>query len=954
MSRPTRPRNRQGFFSQHRLRFWLCLVTLVLALAAVARLQVEWLWFQQFSLETVVLRRWLLQAAGFLAAACLALAGALWRHNWLRLGRRDLSVDREDPHRLAMAGLRYTFVLVLCGCVVVFDLLVLARLAWLAWLTPFRLGQWWEQPVDAASVITATVAGFIALAVGLTQRRAMAAVFWLGSLLTCFTAARAWGLWALALTIPSTGEVEPLFGADVSFGLGRFSALALLWQLLLAQLVLTVGTALLVRFTRSPALTDWRFDGLLPIERRRLRPLLAVVLGLLAALLWLSRHQMLWTQDGVVAGAGWLDVHFVLPLRQSASIALFALAALVFPLPGSIPRRRWRLLAAAVLFGALILEVVMTPALQWLVVKPRELTLETPYLDHAITATRNAFQLNEVSSQSFNPAPRLRPQDLMEGASTRRNVRLWDSQPLLATNRQLQQLRLYYRFSNAAVDRYQLAPDQDQRQQVIIAARELDQASLPERSRTWLNRHFVFTHGYGFTLSPVNTKATDNLPEYFISDLGKSTRITGNASLDISREDVMERVPIGRAALYFGMLPSPYAVAPTDVPEFDFPEGDVNKYTHYSGQAGVPLSNAWQRLTAAIYLKEPRLLNTPSLQSTSKLLIRRDVRQRLQALAPFLAFHGDPYLVSVPIEGNHPGYVSEQHQYWIVDAYTESKTYPYSADLPDGSSLRYARNSVKAVVDAYNGSVHLYVSEPEDPIILGWQALFPELFQPLDAMPAELQAHLMVPNHLFELQVQQLLRYHVTDPRTFYSGDDVWQVPKETYGKRQIPVAPYHITAQINSANPSEFLLLQPLTPLARPNLAAWLVARSDGPHYGELVLLRFPSERRIFGPEQIQALINQNPLISQKFGLWDRAGSEVVQGNLLVLPIGEALLYVEPVYLRASRGGLPTLIRVVVSDGSRVAMDSNLTDALKALIGDESSTSLVQDLSLTPEPSLD
>ena len=950
MSHRTRPWTRQGFFHLPLPGIGLAAISLVLALTALARLQVEWLWFQQFSLESVLLRRWLFQMAAGGAAACIALSGALWRRNWLSLGRSGVTPDRDDPHRLALTGLQYSLSLLLCAGVVVIDLLGLLRLAWLAWWMPFRLGQWWEQPLELNSLLVVLVAGVFTLVVCLARRRSMAALFWLGSLCTCFTAARAWGLWALALTIPSTGEIEPLLGADVSFGLGRFSALALVLQLLLMQLLLTLGTALLLRLTRPPALSDWSFDGLLPIERRRLRPLLALVLGLLAALLWLSRHQLLWTQDGVVAGAGWLDVHFVLPLRQVAATALIVLAALVFPLPWSIPRRRWRLITTLVLFGALSIELVITPALQWLVVKPRELMLETPYLSRAIAATRRAYQLDAITTRSVNPSPRLRAQDLIDGASTLKNVRLWDSQPLLATNRQLQQLRLYYRFSNAAVDRYQLVPGQDQRQQVIIAARELDQASLPERSRTWLNRHFVFTHGFGFTLSPVNTRAADGLPEYFISDLGKATRIAGNESLGISRDDVKERVPIGRAALYFGMLPSPYAVAPTEVQEFDFPEGDENTYNHYSGHAGVPLANLWQRLAAAVYLKEPRLLNTGSLKTTSKLLLRRDVRQRVKALAPFLSFNGEPYLVSVPIHPNTSGYSEEQHQYWIVDAYTESNTYPYSAGLPDGDSLRYVRNAVKAVVDAYNGSVQLYISEPEDPIILGWQRLFPDLFQSLSAMPVELQAHLMVPSYLFELQVQQLLRYHVTDPRTFYSGDDVWQVPNEIYGKRQIPVAPYHITAQLSPSKRSEFLLLQPLTPLARPNLAAWLAARSDSPNYGDLVLLRFPSELPIFGPEQIQALINQNPVISQQFGLWDRAGSEVVQGNLLVLPIGDALLYVEPVYLRASRGGLPTLTRVVVSDGSRVAMDSNLMDALKALVGDQSATAVVQDLTLPSE----
>ena len=954
MSRPNRGRSHRQLECRpwRRRQFWLGSAILILAFVLLCRLQVEWLWFEQFSLQAVLVKRWTFQIiAGFLAFTVASL-GAFWRSSWLQLSDDHSSVSSDDSHRFALSGWRYGLMLLITAGAVVVALAVLMRLAWLACTNPFSLGHWWEQPMTGHPSISCTLLLLIAVALIARSRRIRTApLFIFGSLCTCFTAARAWGLWALALNIPATGELEPLFGADVSFGLGRFSAIALLLQLLLAQLVLTVATALLRRFSRPADVSNWSFPGLQPIERQRLRPFLALILALLAALLWLSRHQLLWTQDGVVAGAGWLDVHLVLPLRQIESLSMLALAVLVLPLPWAIHRRQWRAWATTLLFAALLAELLLTPSLDWLVVRPRELKLERPYLTHAIAATRRAFQLDAITTRSLNPASRVRPEDLVEGASTLDNVRLWDSQPLLATNRQLQQLRVYYRFSSAAVDRYQITADPGQRQQVIITARELDQAALPDRSRTWLNRHFVFTHGYGFTLSPVNTRAVDGLPEYFISDLGKATRIQGNESLSITQEDVEKRVPIGRAALYFGMLPSPYAIAPTSVQEFDFPEGDENTYNHYSGNAGVPLSNPWQRLTAAVYLKEPRLLNTGSLKTSSKLLLRRDVRKRVKALAPFLSFEGDPYLVSVPIEGEQSGYDSAQNQYWIVDGYTSSSTYPYAADLPDGTSMRYVRNSVKAVVDAYNGNVHLYVSEPDDPMIGGWMKLFPELFQPLDAMPTQLRDHLMVPSHMFQLQVQQLLRYHVTDPRTFYSGDDVWQVPLELYGQRQIPVAPYHITAQLTPAQRSEFLLLQPLTPLARPNLSAWLAARSDSPHYGELVLIRFPPDLPIFGPEQIQALINQNPVISQQFGLWDRAGSEVVQGNLLVLPLGKALLYVEPVYLRARQGGLPTLTRVVVSDGSRVAMDVNLMDALKALLGKHSATAVVQDLHATQDP---
>ncbi|MDP4681341.1 MAG: UPF0182 family protein, partial [Cyanobium sp. MAG_255] len=681
-------------------------------------------------------------------------------------------------------------------------------------------------------------------------------------------------------------------------------------------------------------LSDGRFHGFTPAQLVQLRWPLGSLALLVAGSFWLGRHQLLLSTAGSVPGAGWLDVHLVLPLRTLAAlVALLTAVALLLPLP----RRgiRGPLLGAVSLALLLVplLEVALTPVLQLLLVKPRELQLETTYLARSIRATRAAFQLDDISTRFVKPRRRLTRADVQASQATLRNIRLWDSQPLLSTNRQLQQLRVYYRFSTAAVDRYNLAANQGLgRQLVIITARELDQASLPPAARTWLNTHLVFTHGYGFTVSPVNTSSPDGLPDYFISDLGASTRVQGNAQLGITTAQVRAGIPIGKPSLYFGALVSPYALAPTKVQEFDYPQGDENLYTHYGGSAGVLIGSAWGRLAAATYLREPKLLMQGAITPQTRLLLRREVRQRLTSLAPFVRFEGDPYLVSVQLDKPGP-FARDQHQFWIVEGFTTSRSYPYSAAVPGDADIRYLRNSVKAVVDAYNGTAVLYVAEPEDPIIAGWQRLFPDLFQPLAAMPKPLQAHIRYPQRQFELQTSQLLRYHVTDPRIFYSGDDVWQVPKELYGRSQIPVKPYHISAQLTPELPPEFLLLQPLTPLARPNLAAWLAARSDAPNYGELVLLRFPTQTPIFGPEQVQALINQNPRISQQFGLWDRAGSEVIQGNLLVVPVGEALLYVEPVYLKARNGGLPTLTRVVVSDGTRVAMETTLDRAIASLL---------------------
>ncbi len=910
------------------------------------RLNIEWLWFAQFDWHVVLLRRWLWQFGGFCFGLALSISCLLWQQHWLRIK----SPLEEKQIVLSLKGWSYSFALLACLFCLTGDLLLLSRFTWLAWINPFSLAHWWAEPFGYAwAWLLAILAVFLAMSFSFGSFRVGRIAQLVGSIGLCITIARAWGLWALAMRIPQSGIREQLLGADVSFGMGRFPALAVALVLLLLLLTLTASTSFWIRLTSSKALSDWQFVGLSRAQTRYLRPLLSLLLINLAALLWLSRHQLLWTQNGMIAGAGWLDAQLIIPVRSISSLALLSLAVFVIPIPGLRKRGLLRLLAASIALVGVVVELVFAPFIQWMVVKPRELELETPYISRAIKATRKAFQLDSITTRLINPHPQLTKADLEVGASTLRNIRLWDSQPLLATNRQLQQLRVYYRFSNAAVDRYRLLPLSKERQQVMITARELDQAALPKRSRTWLNRHFVFTHGYGFTLSPVNTMAPDGLPDYFISDLGTSTKLEGSKELGITREDVKQAVPIAEAALYFGILPSPYAIAPTKLKELDYPEGDQNIYNHYSGLGGIPLENPLQRISAATYLHEPRLLNTGSLNQNSKLLIRREVRQRIRAVAPFLELTEDPYLVSVAIPKNTPNYNSDQHQYWIVEGYTTSRTYPYAANLPNGEQLRYLRNSVKAIVDAYSGRIHLYIIEPDDPLIQGWQNVFPELFKSLDAMPLALREHLRVPTNLFNIQVQQLLRYHVTDPRVFYSGDDVWQVPMELYGKRQVPVLPYHTTAQLRPNDQSEFLLLQPLTPLARPNLSGWLAARSDGEHYGELVLLRFPSETLIFGPEQIQALINQNPTISQQFGLWDRAGSEVVQGNLLVVPLGNALLYVEPVYLKAQQGGLPTLARVVVSDGKRIAMAENLADGLRALLEGSNKRSIVLEVKNLP-----
>jgi uncharacterized protein len=922
-------------------------VVLGLGALSAARLWVEWQWFEQFGWGVVLLRRWGLQLLLALAgsadgAAAPALAGLVLAATRSAGRSRARHVQRASGPRAPA----YAATLALMLAAQLLPLALVLRLAQRLLASPFDprrlygLALLGDAGGSGAEGSGLGWLGLLLLGAGLTvlllwrPQPGARLLAGMGAAAAAVALARGWGVWSLAALTPKAGIQEPLLGADVSFAMARFPALAMLLTLALGLLLLHTAAALWGLLARPPQLSDGRFAGFSAAQLGALRLPLALAALASGAVFWLARHQLLLSTAGSVPGAGWADVHLALPLRTAAAVLAWTTAALLL-LP--LPRRGWRgpavLLGGGLMLALPLLETLLLPLVQMLVVTPRELERESPYLKRSIGATRAAFQLDRISIRNVNPNPQLTREDLARSQATIRNIRLWDSQPMLATNRQLQQLRVFYRFSEPTVDRYAIGNSATAQQQVIITAREMDSSGLQPSARTWLNRHLVFTHGQGFTVSPVNTSGPDGLPEYFISDLGSNSRISGSAQLGISASEVEEAIPIGRPSLYFGTLPLPYALAPTRVREFNYPEGDENFYTHYDGQAGVPLGNPAARWAAALYLGEPRLLVEGALTPKTRLLLRREVRERVARLVPFVRFEAEPYLVSVQLDQPSGPFRPGQHQFWIVDGFTVSRSYPYSAPVPGRPDLRYLRNSVKAVVDAYEGRVALYLAEPDDPLIAGWQRLFPELFEPLSAMPEALQAHIRYPIPQFELQTSQLLRYHVTDPAIFYSGDDVWQIPKEIYGSELVPMQPYHISAQLAPNLPPEFLLLQPLTPLARPNLVAWLAARSDAPNYGQLEVLRFPSQTPILGPEQITALINQNPRISQQFGLWNRSGAEVVQGNLLVLPVGDALLYVEPVYLKARKGGLPTLTRVVVSDGTRIAMEATLAEAIEALL---------------------
>lgn len=910
----------------------------VLLLVALSRLGIEWLWFGQFNAQGLLLRRWLLQITAFALVMGLGVPLQLQQLQrcWgLRQQHRAKRVPAEPLLRLGQGPFLLAFALLLVLLAVGLTYLMVQAHDLIA--APFS-----GRVITGIPVLADLPWGLLlALALGLlpllllwpltTLRVALAA-----ALAASATAlARGWSLWLPALLAVPFGKADPLTGLDLSFTVLQLPALRLLLSVTGAQAAVGLAGCLWLTLSEGSSLSELRYVGLSREQQRVLQPQLAVLALVVAFSNALSPFDLMVQGSGVASGAGWVDLHVRLPLRLLlAALLVFTALGLLVPMPRRWLRRGGLVPLATTALLVPVTEWIVAPLMQRLYVQPRELAVESPYLERSIAATRHAFGLERVRSITLEPRQTITAEDLAQAPGTLENIRLWDSQPLLAANRQLQQLRLYYRFSSAAVDRYPLR-DQAGRQgnrQVLIAARELDSSALPKGSRTWLNRHLVFTNGHGFTVSPVNAAGPDGLPLFFVKDLGRSGRVQGIPQLGVSDEAARSALPVGRPSLYFASAPAPYAIAPTKVKEFAYPDGELNVYTHYDGTRGVPLASPLQRLAAAIYLREPRVLFTGSFTPESLLLLRRQVSQRLKAVAPFLYFESEPYLVTARV-GTHPGYRPDQHQYWLLDGFTNSRSYPYSDPNPQG--LRYFRNPVKAVVDAHDGRLWFYVSDPSDPVLRTWQRAFPELFKPLSAMPPALLRHIRVPQSQFNIQSERLLRYHVTDVRTFYNGDDVWTVPEEIYGNSNVPVRPYHLTLQLPGQRSPEFVLLLPFAPLKRTNLVGWLAARNDPPHYGELLLVRFPQQRLLLGPQQVSALIDQDPTISFQFGLWNRLGSRLFRGNMLVLPVGSGLLYVEPVYLQSKGNDLPTLVRVVVTDGTRFVMERNLQIALAKLTGE-------------------
>ncbi|MDY7020411.1 MAG: UPF0182 family protein [Cyanobacteriota bacterium] len=770
----------------------------------------------------------------------------------------------------------------------------------------------------------------------------------------------------------SFNQTENIFGQDISFYIFTLPVGHLLEFWLVGLTLSGLIFCSLIYLRSGDSLSQGRFAGFSQPQQRHLHALGGMLMLSIALRHWLSRYELLYSRRGIIVGAGYTDVNVQAPADLILCIVAIIIALFLFwqaffsvktiePLirkslrPFRQRGRERKRQSKARLFAdsyslrailgwyltiAFIAGWILPATIQRFVVQPNELERESPYIERSINYTRQAFNLDVIDSETFVPEGELTYADIQRNNRTIRNIRLWDQRPLLQTNRQLQQIRLYYEFPDANVDRYtllkpleeQTARDRTEKQQVLIAARELNYDSVPEEAQTWVNKHLVYTHGYGFTLSPVNTVAEGGLPNYFIKDIGAAPRIDPKSTLTVDRR-VQYSIPIGEPRIYYGELTDTNIMTSTKIQELDYPSGDENIYNSYDGQGGIFIGQGWRRFLFAKHLKNWQMLFTRNFLPDTKVLFRRNIEERVKAIAPFLRYDSDPYLVVADASldpSNEQTDTSPSYLYWIIDAYTTSARYPYS-DPGNNREFNYIRNSVKVVVDAYNGTVRFYyLNDPEDPILTTWRNIFPDLFRPIQEMPGTLYVHIRYPLDLFKIQSQQLLNYHMDDVRVFYNREDQWRIPSEIYANESQSVEPYYLIMRLPEETDEEFVLLQPFTPASRINLVAWMAARSDVQQYGKLLLYRFPKQELIFGPEQVEALINQTPEISEQISLWNRQGSRVVQGNLLVIPIEKSLLYVEPIYLEATENSLPTLARVIVFYNNRLVMRPSLQEALK------------------------
>ena len=694
-------------------------------------------------------------------------------------------------------------------------------------------------------------------------------------------------------------QTDPIFQKDFSFYVFTLPALGFVrsWLITVVVLIMIIVAGF---YYISTMLRGERF-ALTGKVKTHLAVLGAGLFVLIAVGHWLSRYELLFSPTGAVFGVGYTDDHVTLPVRTLLTVIALVSSGLLI---ASIFSKANRLILYSVcLWVALnLLAGSVVPVLvQRLIVEPSELARETPYLASNIKLTRQAYGLEQLQDRSHPALGELDAQIAAQNEGTIQNVRLWDEGPLLQIYNQIQFFRLYYDFVAVHTDRYR--PD-GQLRQVMLATRELAAEKLPEEAQRWVNRHLQFTHGYGVAMSPVTEVEADGRPTFLVQDVPP-----------------VGKIPLKHPEIYYGLKSLDFMITRSGMQEFNYPGPDGPVYTHYKGKGGIVLSSFFRRLIYAWQFMDINILISGEINPDSLIQYRRTVQERFSTVTPFLMRDQEAYSV-----------VADGRMFWIQDAYTVTDRFPYST--PFQRRFNYMRNSVKAVVDAYHGTLDYYVFDPADPLIRTYQAIFPGLFKSMDDLPAFLQEHIRYPLDLFNVQTEMLLQYHMQDPVVFYNKEDQWDIPVQTSFGETEALKPYYIVARLPGEEKEEFILIQPFTPNNRHNLVGWMAARNDGKTYGELVLFRFPTGRHVDGPNQVEARIDNDAVISEQFTLWGQVGSEVSRGILLVIPLGDHLLYAEPVFLKPETLDFPELRRIILADSRQIAMHRTLDDSIQALVG--------------------
>ncbi|MCF8001937.1 MAG: UPF0182 family protein [Halanaerobiales bacterium] len=704
------------------------------------------------------------------------------------------------------------------------------------------------------------------------------------------------------------GTTDPIFGRDISFYVFSLPFYSFIKEMAMVLIVLTIIVIGVIYFIASGVSSFSEMK--LKLSNRTKSHITVLLSAFLLLKAWdyrLAMYELLYSSRGVAFGASYTDINANL---VGLRILFFIAIAVAIGLLISLFRKNYKLIAwglgiwivTSLIFGGLYPGFV-----QRFQVEPNEIEREREFINYNIEMTNEAYGLNNITTKNFQPQNGLNYSNLQENEEIISNIRLWDSRPLLSTYSQLQELRQYYDFQNIDVDRYTI--DGDYRQ-VMLSARELNQDLLSGQAQTWINRKLKYTHGFGVAMNGVNSVTDQGLPEFIIQDI--PPKVNGDIQLDNN-------------AIYYGEKTDEYVISNTDSTEFHYPQGDQNVYINYDGNGGVEMGNFLKKAIYALRYNDLKIMLNDGINADSRIMYHRNIKERVRKAAPFLEYDSDPYLV-----------IADGRLFWIQDAYTTTNRYPYSQ--PISGIGNYIRNSVKVVIDAYNGNMDFYVVDDQDPIAQTYQKIFPEIFVDGDQMPDSLRKHIRYPQDLFKIQANLYSTYHMKDPVVFYNKEDLWNIPNENYSGNTVKMEPYYIMSSLPETKLSEleYLLMMPFTPANKNNMIAWMAGRSDGENYGELVLYEFPKDTLVYGPSQIESRIDQDSEISQLLSLWGQRGSRVIRGNLIVLPIDQSIMYIEPLYLKAEQSELPELKRVVVGYSGDIVIDENLDGALAQLFGEE------------------